>query len=385
MTVNYSLLISPHTENSTGNFDAVTSVLNQCVESAEDNDLLVCHLCQLTFTSLHNKQSHYCSRTHTDSLWRELNTLMSASQKSCDNGSKSCDSGSKSCDGGTKSCDSGAKSCDSASKSCENVSKSCDSGTKSTNDGGGNEIVTDNKVGISYEGEVKGEGSSLVNDRGCGQQDSNSNSSCGEEVVEKGNDRGADMSRDHQCSEEGERSGMEPGTENTMECGQAVGDRDLMAVRGLPVTCCVESCERGDGSGCSGDVANDTRADGCGLEQSGCGQLESVAPTTDNSRKMEDLSTSSEDHPDHGGAMDCGSTDVTSMGDSPDIGGCAPSCNGPVHLSNGDGGDGPQSVPHGDSGSGSLVEWARDYAGMSIDTISTSHSLPPTHQVYYIS
>jgi hypothetical protein len=71
-------------ENSACNLESATSVLTQFVKSAEDNDLLLCRLCKLTFTSLHNKQTHYASRTHTDSLWKELNKLMDEAQRSCD-------------------------------------------------------------------------------------------------------------------------------------------------------------------------------------------------------------------------------------------------------------------------------------------------------------
>jgi hypothetical protein len=68
-------------ENSSCNLESVNDVLNNLVSTAEDNSVLLCHLCKLTFNTLHNKHCHFSSRTHTDSLLREMTRVMSLQQK----------------------------------------------------------------------------------------------------------------------------------------------------------------------------------------------------------------------------------------------------------------------------------------------------------------
>lgn len=265
-------------------------------------------------------------------------------------------------------------------KSCDSGSKSCDSGSKATDNGVG-EIVADNEVGLSHEGDIGGESSCQGNDTGCGQQKSIVEGGCGEGPADsersdedspthfdEGDDRGASMSRETQCHKNGERNGMGPDTESGggMECGP-----DMMAGSGsdLPAAGCVESCETGDDG--VGDMTDDTKVGGCGLKPSGCGQLEC---TVDHSIKTESISTSSEDR--HDNTCDNERPAMASIVNTPDDREHGSSCNGPVqfddspaHLNNGDGlseVDGPQSVLHRDTVSASLVEWAREYAGMSI-------------------
>ena len=59
----------------------MNDVLNRLVSIAEDNSVLLCRLCKLKFSSLHNKQSHFSSRSHTHFLLKELNRVMSAGEK----------------------------------------------------------------------------------------------------------------------------------------------------------------------------------------------------------------------------------------------------------------------------------------------------------------
>ena len=68
-------------ENAADSLERVSCQLSQCVESAEDNEVLVCQLCQLTFTTLHNKQCHYSGKMHTDRIWKELNRLVGDTQQ----------------------------------------------------------------------------------------------------------------------------------------------------------------------------------------------------------------------------------------------------------------------------------------------------------------
>ena len=68
-------------ENAADSLERVSCQLSQCVESAEDNEVLMCQLCQLTFTTLHNKQCHYSGKMHTDRIWKELNRLVGDTQQ----------------------------------------------------------------------------------------------------------------------------------------------------------------------------------------------------------------------------------------------------------------------------------------------------------------
>ena len=62
-------------ENSTVQFETLDKFLSQSFENETDDDILICQLCELTFTSLHNKRCHYSGKSHTEALWQELNKL----------------------------------------------------------------------------------------------------------------------------------------------------------------------------------------------------------------------------------------------------------------------------------------------------------------------
>ena len=71
-------------ENGCCNLESIEAFLKQLVSTAEDCNLLHCGLCQLSFRSVHNKQSHYCSRLHTDAVLRELDRIVGgAKSKRC--------------------------------------------------------------------------------------------------------------------------------------------------------------------------------------------------------------------------------------------------------------------------------------------------------------
>lgn len=53
----------------------MNDVLNRLVAMGDDNNILFCHLCKLTFISLHNKQSHFASRSHSQCLLKEILSL----------------------------------------------------------------------------------------------------------------------------------------------------------------------------------------------------------------------------------------------------------------------------------------------------------------------
>ena len=56
--------------------EMLDSLLSQSFENESNDDILFCQLCQITFTSLHNKRSHYSGRIHTDTLLQQLNKLL---------------------------------------------------------------------------------------------------------------------------------------------------------------------------------------------------------------------------------------------------------------------------------------------------------------------
>ena len=48
----------------------------QCFSGESDDRVLACHICQLKFTSLHNKQSHYSGKLHLQTVIQNLDQLM---------------------------------------------------------------------------------------------------------------------------------------------------------------------------------------------------------------------------------------------------------------------------------------------------------------------
>ena len=63
-------------EYSSCDLESVNDILNRLVSAAEDNSLLLCQLCKLTFSTLHNKHCHLTSRTHTHTLLHEMRRVM---------------------------------------------------------------------------------------------------------------------------------------------------------------------------------------------------------------------------------------------------------------------------------------------------------------------
>ena len=64
-------------DNSSTNLQLLDTFLNQSSENESNDDILVCHLCQITFTSLHNKRSHYSGKIHSKVLVERLSKLLS--------------------------------------------------------------------------------------------------------------------------------------------------------------------------------------------------------------------------------------------------------------------------------------------------------------------
>ena len=64
-------------DNSSANLQLLDTFLNQSSENESNDDILVCHLCQITFTSLHNKRSHYSGKIHSKVLVERLSKLLS--------------------------------------------------------------------------------------------------------------------------------------------------------------------------------------------------------------------------------------------------------------------------------------------------------------------
>ena len=82
--VGLSSLFPPHpTGHSADSLEKVNSVLNRCFQDERNNDVLVCDMCQISFNSLHNKQSHYIGKLHIKRLWECVNEAMRETQDSC--------------------------------------------------------------------------------------------------------------------------------------------------------------------------------------------------------------------------------------------------------------------------------------------------------------
>ena len=55
----------------------VDSLLNDSLTAENDDHLLVCQVCQLSFTSLQNKRSHFGGRLHRQALIKQLHQIVS--------------------------------------------------------------------------------------------------------------------------------------------------------------------------------------------------------------------------------------------------------------------------------------------------------------------
>ncbi len=58
----------------------VDKLLSQTLAAENNDSLLLCELCKLTFTSLHNKRCHYTGRQHTQTLLETLRSWPAAKQ-----------------------------------------------------------------------------------------------------------------------------------------------------------------------------------------------------------------------------------------------------------------------------------------------------------------
>lgn len=63
-------------ESSGTNLQLLDNFLSQSSENESNDDVLVCHLCKITFTSLYNKRSHYLGKIHSQTLVERLNKLL---------------------------------------------------------------------------------------------------------------------------------------------------------------------------------------------------------------------------------------------------------------------------------------------------------------------
>lgn len=63
-------------ESSSTNLQLLDNFLSQSSENESNDDVLVCHMCKITFTSLYNKRSHYLGKIHSQTLVEKLNKLL---------------------------------------------------------------------------------------------------------------------------------------------------------------------------------------------------------------------------------------------------------------------------------------------------------------------
>ena len=75
------------------NLEKANSIISRSFEGETDDKIFVCDLCELHFTSLFNKQSHYSGKLHLQTLLQHLNQVVSeADEEHSPNASKSlCD------------------------------------------------------------------------------------------------------------------------------------------------------------------------------------------------------------------------------------------------------------------------------------------------------
>ena len=56
-------------------------IISKSFEGEMDDDLLRCTFCELQFSSLHNKQTHYSGKLHLQALLQKLNELVKGDQQ----------------------------------------------------------------------------------------------------------------------------------------------------------------------------------------------------------------------------------------------------------------------------------------------------------------
>ncbi len=64
------------------NLERAQEYVIQCFAGENDDSILVCRLCQLQFSSLYNKQSHYSGKLHLQTVIQNLDQLVEDSQQS---------------------------------------------------------------------------------------------------------------------------------------------------------------------------------------------------------------------------------------------------------------------------------------------------------------
>lgn len=60
------------------------SLLNDSLAAENDDHLLVCQVCQLSFTSLQNKRSHFGGRLHRQALIKQLHQTLTVNEDAAD-------------------------------------------------------------------------------------------------------------------------------------------------------------------------------------------------------------------------------------------------------------------------------------------------------------
>lgn len=60
--------------------------ISQSFSGAKDDTILVCYICQLNFTSLYNKQSHYSGKLHLQTLLQHIDQLVKKSENRSNDG-----------------------------------------------------------------------------------------------------------------------------------------------------------------------------------------------------------------------------------------------------------------------------------------------------------
>lgn len=63
------------------NLEKANSIISKSFEGETDDRILVCNLCELHFTSLFNKQSHFSGKLHLQTLLQRLNRVVSEADK----------------------------------------------------------------------------------------------------------------------------------------------------------------------------------------------------------------------------------------------------------------------------------------------------------------
>ena len=61
------------------------TIISKSFEGETNDKVLVCGLCELQFSSLYNKQSHYSGKLHLQTLLQHLNELVRETKQDTDN------------------------------------------------------------------------------------------------------------------------------------------------------------------------------------------------------------------------------------------------------------------------------------------------------------